>query len=203
MPETFTVNGQTETINLTTLVYDSDPSVRFAFGVNNNDGSTGYTPYSFTFSTPVTLAAGQYSVSSSIAGSLTKGIDGNTDPVTIELPTTGGDVLQAFIGASTDVGGMQPAGVNLISSNVSVDPSQGNSQPLNTTGYASPTLDFNLNNPASLIGVTMAFQLSNSDSASFTGRFDVNSVPEPGSIGLGALCVVLFAFLLALRRRRV
>jgi len=182
-------NGTSFTLTQVTL--DVDPTVHYAIGVTNADGATGYTPYTFTFTTPTTLAGGLYNVSSSLAGSLTAG--GSTD-VTLQPTATGtGYVQQAFIGSND-------AGVDLL--NTSVTPAWSPlSQPF---GPYSASGTYNLATPVTQISVTTAFGLSNSDSASLSGRFDVNlvnSVPEPCGLPLAFVAAGAFVFLVARARR--
>ena len=210
-PVTFTSqSGSTLTINLTELEVDSDPHIQFAFGVDNPEGATGYSNYTFTFSNAATnnlnLTPGQYNVSSSIGVTLTSGEDDPSTPVTLEPTGTNGYVSQAYFGVGP---GKQDAGVDILNSNLSFTPSQLPPVPSYTDTFAqvqSPTLGYNLTSTQSQISVTTSFQLSNSDSASVSGRFDVNpidqtssTVPEPSTNAL--LLAGLGTLLLVVRRR--
>ena len=180
-------NGVSFTIDDVEL--DVDPTVHYAIGVTNADGSTGFTPYTFTFTTPTTLSAGNYNVSSSLAGSLTAG---GTTEVTLQPPASGsGYVQQAFIGS-------YDAGVDLL--NTPVTPSWSPySQPI---GPYTASGTYNLTTSVDQISVTTAFSLSNSDSASLSGRFDVTTAaPEPSSVGLAIIAGGVFVVLLVRTRR--
>ena len=91
-PESFSLGGSS--LTLTSVMLDADPSVHYAVSANNDVGAadSSFTPYTFTFTMPVSLASGTYSVSASAAGSLT---DGGSDGVTLK-PTASGPVQQAF-----------------------------------------------------------------------------------------------------------
>jgi len=179
-------NGTSFTINDVEL--DIDPTVHYAIGVTNADGATGYTPYTFTFTTPTTLAAGIYDVSSSLAGSLTAGA---STEVTLQPPSSGtGYVQQSFIGSND-------AGVDLL--NTSVTPAWSPfSQPF---GPYSASGTYNLGASVTQISVTTAFGLSNSDSASLSGRFDVTAAPEPSSVAMGFMAIGAFIGLIVRARR--
>jgi uncharacterized protein (TIGR03382 family) len=176
-------NGTSFTLNEATL--DIDPSVHYAIGVTNADGSTGFTPYTFTFTTPTTLLPGLYAVSSSLGGSLT---DGASDGVTLE--PTSGYVQQALIGTND-------AGVDLLNTSI-IQTSHPATQ---VFGEFTGDSTYSLSSTASQISVQTNFQLSGNDSASLSGRFDCNAVPEPASAAMGFLAAGAFAVLLARGRR--
>jgi len=183
-PTTYTLaNGASFTLNNVTL--DMDPSVHYAIGVTNADGATGFTPYTFTFTTPTTLAAGLYSVSSSLAGSLT---DGESNGVTLQ-PVSGA-VQQAFIGTAD-------AGVDLLNTAIS----QGPTPTTQIFGPFTANSTANVASPVSQISVTTSFQLSDDDSASLSGRFDVNAVPEPSSLPMAFVAAGAFGVLLVRAHR--
>jgi hypothetical protein len=184
-PLTFSLNGSS--ISLSWVTLESDPTVSYGLGVTNNSSST--MPYTFTFVTPTVLAPGQYAVSASVSGSLT---DGGSDGVTVSPPASGA-IQQSFIGTAAG----NDAGVDLLTSTITA-PDEASSDPI---PKATASSTYTLGSTASQISVTTAFNLSAGDSATFSGRFDVNAVPEPSSIGLGLICTVIFGFL-AIRRRR-
>ena len=100
-PATYTLsNGGSFTLN--DVTFDMDPIVHYGIGVTNPNGATGFTAYTFTFTAPATLAAGSYSVSSSLGGSLTVGESND-----VTLQPVSGAVQQAFIGTAD-------AGVDLL-----------------------------------------------------------------------------------------
>jgi hypothetical protein len=183
-PATYTLGKSSFTLDAVTL--DIDPSVHYAIGVTNDDSATGFTPYTFTFTTPTVLTPGQYAVSASLAGSLT---DGANDGMTLKA-TASGPVQQGFIGTSD-------AGVDLLPTQVSFATSPY-SQPF---GPFTASSTYTLAATASPISVTTSFDLSGNDSASLSGRFDVNAVPEPPSVVLGLFCIGAF-FLFGSRLRR-
>ncbi len=172
-------NGASFTLNSVTL--NSDPNVFYGIGVTNT--ATGYTPYSFTFVTPTSLSAGLYSVSSSLAGSLT---NGGSSGVTLE-PTTV-PVQQSFMGASD-------ADVDLLMTSIT-NTSSPLSQPF---GSFTANSTYDLTSSVTQISVTTSFDLSGDAAASLSGQFDVEAVPEPSSFALGLLCAG--AFLIVARRR--
>jgi hypothetical protein len=181
-------NGASFTLNQVLL--DIDPSVHYAIGVTNTDGSPAFTPYTFTFLTPTTLTPGLYTVSSSLGGSLT---DGGSNGVTLQ-PGPSGFVQQSFIGSAN-------AGVDLL--NTTVSQSATPSTQIFGQYTAGPTI-YSLGTTASQISVTTAFNLSDNDSASLSGRFDVvAAVPEPSSYALALLAGGLFAALMFRARRNV
>ena len=177
-------NGASFTLDTVTL--NSDPNVFYGIGVTNT--ATGDTPYTFTFVTPTNLSAGQYSVSSSLAGSLT---NGGSSGVTLEPTTVGSStvpVQQSFIGVND-------AGVDLLTTSITNTPSPL-SQPF---GSFTANSTYNLTSSVTQISVTTSFDLSGDAAASLSGQFDVEAVPEPSSFALGVLCAG--AFLMIVRRR--
>jgi hypothetical protein len=208
-PVTFTnaSSGKSLTINLTQLEVDTDPHLQFAFGVSNPDGASGLSSYSFTFATANTtnlnLTPGQYSVSSSIGVTLTAGGDDPSVPVTMEPPTlpppaTGtGAAMQSYFGVGS--GSRIDAGVDILNNNLTFTPSVTGSDTDTFAQVQSPTLTYNLNSTQTQISVTTSFLLSNSDSASVSGRFNVALVPEPSEDAM--LLAGLGALFLAVRRR--
>jgi hypothetical protein len=185
-PASYSLGGSSLTLDSVTL--DVDPNVHYAVSANNdvNAADASFTPYTFTFTMPVSLVPGLYSVSSSAAGSLT---DGGTDGVTLK-PTGSGPIQQSFIGAAD-------AGVDLLSSSIT-SPSGSFSAPFSATPASSTYL---LGTSATQISVTTSFDLSGNDNATVSGRFDVNAAPEPASLPLAVIAAGAFAFLLIRTRR--
>jgi hypothetical protein len=185
-PASYNIDGGTLTLQSATL--DSDPSVHYAFSANNPlgaaDGST--TPYSMTFTLPsVNLAPGLYAVSASASGSET---DGGSNGVV--MSPASGAIQQSFIGGAD-------AGVDLMSSNID-SRANASSAPF---GPFTASSTYNLATTASTISVNIAFNLSDNDDATLSGRFDVNAVPEPSTGPLAVIAAGAFA-ILALRLRR-
>jgi len=180
-------NGQQFTILAADTFINTDPTVSYGVGVTNT--SSSFTPYTFTFTTPVAIAAGAFNYSASVAGSIT---DGGNDGATILTPAGGGAIQTAFIASSTQSSTV----VGLLNSTITA-PDSAFSDPI-PTASASGTGNVAFN--ATEIGITTAFQLSAGDSATFSGRLDVEAAPEPNSFALGGLCALLFGAL-ALRSR--
>lgn len=180
-------NGVTFTLNEVEL--DVDPNVHYSIGVTNDDNATGFTPYTFTFDTPVSLSAGYYTVSSTFGGSLT---DGGDNGVTIIPLTPGASMQDSYIGS-------EDAGVDLGNAPISISPNP-ETQQFNTLS-AGPTYIYSPTSVAQ-ISVTTGFQLSDNDSAGLTGRFNVTvAAPEPSSGRLALVAAVLFTLGVILRPR--
>ena len=178
-------NGQKFTLLAADTFIDTDPKVQYGVGVTNGDTATGFTPYTFTFTTSAALTAGLYNVHASLSGSLT---DGGSNGSTLEPSAVFPFVQQSLIGGAD-------AGVDLLNTAVN--------EPTGSNGFTIPDAagTYNLVSPVTQISIQTNFQLSDNDTATLSGRFDVNAAPEPASIGLGVLAIGAFALLTVLRKQ--
>ena len=184
-PSTFSVDGAVLTVEQLTL--DSDPNIFSFFGATN----TLSIPQSYSLSVPLTvsLPAGQYFVSSSLAGSVTNGSSSSNN---ISLSPLSGSIMTSTVGALD-------AGVDLLNT------------PLTFSGVAPYTSQpfgaYTANNvltltaPVTTIDVLTSFSLSGNSSASLTFDFNVTPTPEPSTYALLIMgSCILF---LAVRRLRI
>lgn len=173
-------------IQIQELMLDGDPSISYGITVTNITGPTSYT---FTFQTPVSLAAGPTLMSSSLGVTLT---DGGTPEDGVQLTPFSGSssyIQQSFVNgvdAGGDLGGLplsSPAGFP-----------DTNTFSYSTGPQAGPS------GGASTIGITTSFTLQGpGDVATVSGRFNIIPAPEPTTWGLiiaGVACVFI------LQRRR-
>ena len=181
-------NGQTFTLLAADTFIDTDPKVQYGVGVTNDDSATGFTPHTFTYTTNTALAAGLYSVSASLSGSLT---DGGSNGTTLEPSSAFPYVQQSLIGAND-------AGVDLLNTPITTPWAGGTSQGFTVPG-ASGT--YTLAAPVTQISIQTNFQLSDNDTATLSGRFDVNAVPEPASLPLALIAMGTLAILVVRARR--
>jgi len=168
----------------TGLTINPDPSINFGFGVTN-DTSTVQT-YSFTFPMPsnslsVNLPPGTYSVASTFGITLTAG---SGDTAKFSLPAGITSYMQSFING-------KDAGVDVGSATETV------SNGTEVFNFPGASTDDVLTSTGTSMSVTTTFDLTPGDSASFSGSFVVQAVPEPSSVALGLIalgaCVVLVA----------
>jgi PEP-CTERM motif len=179
------------------LVIDADPSINYGFGVTNNGTTTQ--KYTFTFPMPslalaVNLPAGTYTVSASFGDTLTAA-PGDTAQFSLDGATT--TYQQSFIdGSNAGVDIVVPAGQN---PETVTAPSNGTNT--GVFSFTNSTGTFTVASTGTAMSVTTTFDLSPGDSASFSGSFVVEAVPEPASVGLGLLALGAFAGLVIRARR--
>jgi hypothetical protein len=187
-PEVLSVGGSS--VNLTNVTLDVDPSVHYAVSANNDvnaaDGTSTF--WTFTFTTPVSLDPGVYSVSASAAGSLT---DGGSNGVTLS-PANSVPIQQSFISGND-------AGVDLLTSPVTSS-AAALSAPFSATPLSST---YTLTSSATQISVTTSFDLSDNDDATVSGRFDVAAVPEPTSFLLALIAAGAFVLVTVRVRSKI
>jgi hypothetical protein len=178
-------NGITFTLN--SVIVNSDPYVFYSYDVTNNGSSTT----AYTASIPATaasLAAGAYTVSSSLGISLT---DANPSSGVWIAPTGSPTAIQQGLIGGND------AGVDLGTAQVNNN-SFGSTS---TTNYSGGPLTYNLAAPASNISIAESFDLSAGASVGLSGFFNVQAAPEPSSVGLALIAAGMFAFLVIRSRR--
>jgi hypothetical protein len=153
-------------------------AVNFAYGVTNS-GST-VEEFTNTFPTPaltINLPPGTYDVSATFGITLTAAPG---DTAVFSLPTDATSYMKSFING-------QDAGVDIGTEVFS---------------FAPVSSQYVLTSTGTTMSVTTDFDLSPGDSASFSGSFVVQTVPEPASLVLGLTAMGAFA-LLIFRSRRV
>jgi hypothetical protein len=181
---TVTVNNSANSLP---TVIDSDPKISYGFGITNDTSA----PVTYTMSFPATplvtnLPAGQYTLTSTFGGSVT---DGDNDGAT--LSPASGPIQKAYING-TDVG----TPIDLDSDTTTVSAAEGTGVFGRYSGGETLSLT-----SVNTIDLTTSFTLSPGDSVSFSGSFDVEAVPEPSSVALGAVALAGFAYLA--RRRQL
>jgi hypothetical protein len=177
-------NGVTFTLN--SIVVNADPYVYYSYNVTNTSSST----MEYTASIPATtvsLAPGQYAVSSSLGISLTDAMP--SSGVTIQPVSSPGAIQQAFVGAND-------AGVDLGTATIT----NGSFGSTSTTNYTGAAI-YNLAAPATTISLSTSFDLSAGASVGLSGFFNVQAVPEPSSVGFGLVAAGAFVFLMMRARR--
>jgi hypothetical protein len=185
------VNGSQ--ITNATLDFNPDPSINYGYGVYNGTGSTQTYTISFpqvsgSFSPlAINLAPGLYNVKASLGVTLT---DGQGDGASFSQ--VGGTAYQQNLLNSTDI-------MDIGSGTLSVP--SGASNPSQTFSFPAVTNPaYALGFPATTMSITDTFQLSPGDSASFSGSFTINAVPEPSSVVMGLMAAGAFAFLVVRSR---
>ncbi|MBY0401942.1 PEP-CTERM sorting domain-containing protein [Myxococcota bacterium] len=165
------------------LLVDPDPTINNVFSVTNNTGGTQ--SFVVTVSLPSAISFGPPSfIRGSIQGGAT---DNNFNGVTLSNTGTSaiydglidGSSVRTLFGNPTSATGVGSVSLGVASFGIPVQES---------VAVATTTS----------IALTLRFDLSAGDSASFTSVFDVQPIPEPGT----ALLVGLGLAGLAARRRR-
>lgn len=156
---------------------DPDPSVIELFAIQNNSASA----QSFVFSAllPVPAQGPQLSITGSVSGSIT---DVNGDGATL---TDNGNPIYTSIIDGTFV-------ETLLDPPQSYSAGAFGSQAIGPAGFAPTVFAGPVN---TFIGVTIQFTLSPGDIVSFTSVFNVEPIPEPGTLlllGSGILGLVAF-----------
>jgi hypothetical protein len=134
----------------------------------------------------INLPAGTYNVASTFGITLTSG---DSDTAVFSLPGGTADYMQSSING-------QDAGVDVGSATESVT---GGTEVFDFPGASSP---YTLNSTGTSMSVTTTFDLTPGDSASFSGSFQIQAVPEPASVAFGLIAVGAFAGLVLVRTRR-
>ena len=181
-------NGITFTLN--SVQVNSDPYVFYSYNVTNNGSSA--MQYTATIpATTASLSPGQYTVSSSLGISLTNASapPPNTSTVWISPVSPGSAIQQGLIGGND-------AGVDLGTTQVSNSTFGSTS----TTSYSGGPLVYNLAAPANNVSISETFDLSAGASVGLSGFFDVESAPEPSSVGLGLVAMGVFVVLIVRAR---
>ncbi len=184
-------------LTIFTLNLNLDPEIFDNFGATNNTSTIQN--YTLTVTLPLTgsdiLQPGQYTVVSSIFGTVTNGSGGTSN---LEVsPPTGGAIMESSVGTQT-------AGVDLITAPLvfnSVAAHSSQSLFPNPNGPMSEA-PLSLTTTANAISVTTTFTLSPGTSTAFTYDFAVNEVPEPSAYAL-VMSGVCFLILVARLRRRI
>jgi hypothetical protein len=162
-------------------------AVNFAYGVTNS-GST-VEEFTNTFPSPVltiNLPPGTYDVSATFGITLTAAPG---DTAVFSLPTDASSYMKSFING-------QDAGVDI---GTATETTSGGTE---VFSFAPVSSQYVLTSTGTTMSVTTDFDLSPGDSASFSGSFVVQTVPEPASLVLGLTAMGAFA-LLIFRSRRV
>ncbi len=175
-------------------VIDPDPQIDFGFSVTDFGAPSTFT---FSFSSPITLAAGPTVVFASLSGGLND-VTSNGASVTPALPDTDGDSISEMMASSVDNGGpLTNMGVDVGQAMV-LPPGTFGTQtygPFNAGPQAGPA------GPWANLSSTVKFTGSGGgDIFSATGHAEINNgvvAPEPTAVGLLGV-----AGLALVRRRR-
>jgi hypothetical protein len=188
------------TVTNALLSYNTDPSLNYGYGVYNGSGTVQTYTLTFPLSTSgvvvplsINLAPGTYDATVSLGVTLT---DGGGDGATFsQVGTTPFEtgVLNYNTTSQVNVIGIGTGPLTI---------APGASNPSQTFTF-SPVDDpnFQLTTQGSTMDITTTFELSPGDSASFSGSFKINAVPEPASLSFGLLAAGAMGALLVLRRR--
>jgi hypothetical protein len=168
-----------------TLEVDSDPFVHYSYSVSNTSGSD--MAYSTTANAPAVLAAGPYTISSSLGVSVT---DFSSNGSVSVWPNSG--PLQEAEVDGTDV---TPADLGTVMITESIFGAT------NTRNFSAGPVTYSLINPSSQISTVTSFNLSDGADVGITGFFQIAPTPEPSSFVLGLLCLGTFVVLIVRRRR--